>query len=191
MMSTATMRPGDVLLSEQRNISAERIIALYAANGWSAARKPQELWNALRNSHPLVSACVGEDLIGLGNASSDGYLVVYSLEDKKRWVRGIGLRRNNDSRFFVRHGRTSGPGLWRKRLTSTRIPRAFFCSTCPANNVSSALNSSSVIEEVASPIDANDPSALIPKNLEQLVFMLLRGLFDCLLHFDHPFGART
>src|SRR5215469_10463639 len=52
--------------------------------------------------------------------------------------------------FFTRHGITSGPGLWRKRLTSTRIPRAFLCSTCPANNVSAALKSSSVIEEVAS-----------------------------------------
>ena len=67
----------EVLLSEKRDIPADKVIALYVANGWSAAKKPQELWNALRNSHSLVSAWVGEELVGLGNALSDGYLVVY------------------------------------------------------------------------------------------------------------------
>lgn len=66
-----------VILTESRDIPADKIVALYAANGWSAAKKPQELRNALQNSHSLVSAWVGEELVGLGNALSDGYLVVY------------------------------------------------------------------------------------------------------------------
>ena len=75
--ATKLPAPEQVLLSEKRDIPADKVIALYIANGWSAAKKPQELWNALRNSHSLVSAWAGEELIGLGNALSDGYLVVY------------------------------------------------------------------------------------------------------------------
>ena len=67
----------DIRLSETRNIKREDIIALYRANGWSAAGKPNELYNALMNSHTLVTAWDGDKLVGLGNAISDGYLVVY------------------------------------------------------------------------------------------------------------------
>lgn len=66
-----------ITLSEKRDIPNDKVIALYVANGWSAAKKPQELLNALRNSHSLVSAWIGEELVGLGNSLSDGYLVVY------------------------------------------------------------------------------------------------------------------
>ena len=64
-------------LSESRDLPVGKVIALYAANGWSAATKPEELCNALRNSHSVVSAWIGEELVGLGNALSDGSLVVY------------------------------------------------------------------------------------------------------------------
>ena len=66
-----------VRLSETRTIKREDIIALYRANGWSAAEKPDELYNALMNSHTLITAWDGDRLVGLGNAISDGYLVVY------------------------------------------------------------------------------------------------------------------
>jgi len=66
-----------VNLSESRDLPADKVIALYAANGWSAASKPQELCNALHNSHSIVSAWIGKELVGLGNALSDGFLVVY------------------------------------------------------------------------------------------------------------------
>ncbi len=49
MMSETPTEAGDVFISEDRDIPAHKIIALYAANGWSAATKPQELWNALQN----------------------------------------------------------------------------------------------------------------------------------------------
>lgn len=53
------------------------VLALYGANHWSAAEKPAQLMAALVNSHSLVTARVGARLVGLGNAISDGHLVVY------------------------------------------------------------------------------------------------------------------
>ena len=52
-------------------------MALYQANGWSAAEKPLLLQKALAASHSLVTAWDGPKLVGLGNAITDGYLVVY------------------------------------------------------------------------------------------------------------------
>jgi len=66
-----------IKISETRDIEREKIIALYKANGWSAAEKPDELYQALINSHSLITAWDGDKLVGLGNALSDGYLVVY------------------------------------------------------------------------------------------------------------------
>lgn len=66
-----------VTFSEQRDISIEQILPIYEANGWSSAQKPQALHQALLNSHGLVSAWEGDLLIGIGNAISDGFLVVY------------------------------------------------------------------------------------------------------------------
>lgn len=53
------------------------VIALYTANDWSSASKPQQLMAALQNSHSLVTARVDGRLVGLANAISDGHLVVY------------------------------------------------------------------------------------------------------------------
>jgi GNAT superfamily N-acetyltransferase len=53
------------------------VIALYRANEWSSATKPNQLMAALANSHSLVTARIGSDLVGLANAISDGHLVVY------------------------------------------------------------------------------------------------------------------
>ncbi len=66
-----------VTISEIREIKAEKIIQLYKANKWSSAEKPTELYNALINSHSLITAWNKEELIGIGNAISDGYLMVY------------------------------------------------------------------------------------------------------------------
>ncbi|NOX64523.1 MAG: GNAT family N-acetyltransferase [Chlorobi bacterium] len=66
-----------IKISETRNLKADQIIELYKANGWSSAEKPVELYNALINSHSLITAWYGKKLIGLGNAISDGHLVVY------------------------------------------------------------------------------------------------------------------
>ena len=66
-----------IRISETREIEQKDIIALYKANNWSSVEKPTELFNALLNSHSLITAWSGDKLIGLGNAISDGYLVVY------------------------------------------------------------------------------------------------------------------
>jgi ribosomal protein S18 acetylase RimI-like enzyme len=66
-----------VIISETRDIKSEEIIRLYKANNWSSAEKPTELYNALINSDSLITAWDKEKLIGIGNAISDGHLVVY------------------------------------------------------------------------------------------------------------------
>jgi Acetyltransferases len=66
-----------IILSEKRNISRTKILSLYKANKWSSAEKPQELLNALKKSHGLVTAWDGDKLVGLANSISDGFLVVY------------------------------------------------------------------------------------------------------------------
>jgi GNAT superfamily N-acetyltransferase len=74
-------------------LDTEEVVALYQANGWSSARKPRELMPALRNSHSLVTARATGRLVGLGNAISDGHLVVYfphMLVDPAFQRRGIG-----------------------------------------------------------------------------------------------------
>ena len=80
---------------KRRNLPIESILPLYQANGWSAARKPARLVKALASSHSLVSAWDGARLVGLGNAISDGHLVVYYshlLVHPEYQGRGIGTR---------------------------------------------------------------------------------------------------
>lgn len=66
-----------ITFSQRRDIAIEQILPIYEANGWSSARQPQTLHAALLNSHSLVSAWDGERLVGIGNAISDGFLIVY------------------------------------------------------------------------------------------------------------------
>lgn len=66
----------NITISKQ-NITIEQIITLYKANNWSAASKPEQLYNGLLNSHNLVTAWDSDQLVGLGNAISDGFLMVY------------------------------------------------------------------------------------------------------------------
>ena len=58
-------------------IERNEVVDLYTANGWSSAAKPDQLLSALRHSHSLVTARVDGGLVGIGNAISDGHLVVY------------------------------------------------------------------------------------------------------------------
>ena len=62
---------------ETRDLPLADVLALYRANEWSSAEKPELLHRALSASHSLVSAWDGDKLVGLGNAISDGCLVVY------------------------------------------------------------------------------------------------------------------
>ena len=62
---------------EDHYLPLDQLITLYRANEWSSAEKGDTLRSALLGSHSLVTAWVGERLVGLGNAISDGFLVVY------------------------------------------------------------------------------------------------------------------
>ena len=67
----------DLEVSLQDNIETDEVIEIYKANGWSSAEKPDQLILALKNSDALVTARVSGKLAGVGNAISDGCLVVY------------------------------------------------------------------------------------------------------------------
>ena len=85
--------PCAIEYSARRDISVKKLVALYRANGWSSAEKPDLLRKALRRSDALVSAWAGKELVGLANAISDGYLVVYyphMLVHPEYQGRGIG-----------------------------------------------------------------------------------------------------
>jgi len=60
-----------------KSLPRAQVLRLYRSVQWSAARKPDRLMRALRRSHSVVTAWVKGSLVGLGNALSDGSLVVY------------------------------------------------------------------------------------------------------------------
>jgi GNAT superfamily N-acetyltransferase len=67
----------NISIKDTSAINIAEVIELYKANGWSSAEKPDLLYQALLNSHALITAWDDDRLIGLGNAISDGYMVVY------------------------------------------------------------------------------------------------------------------
>jgi GNAT superfamily N-acetyltransferase len=67
----------DIVYSEEHTLPLEPLRNLYRTNGWSSANHVETLQKALLNSHSLISVWADETLIGLGNAISDGFLVVY------------------------------------------------------------------------------------------------------------------
>lgn len=71
------MSPSPITFCDRRDLEPVQVVQLYEANGWAAARKPRQLCQGLMNSHSLISAWCHTRLVGLGNAISDGHLVVY------------------------------------------------------------------------------------------------------------------
>jgi GNAT superfamily N-acetyltransferase len=67
----------EIEIKETKDFKQSDIIELYKANKWSSAEKPEQLYNALINSHSFITAWHNEKLLGLGNALSDGHLLVY------------------------------------------------------------------------------------------------------------------
>jgi len=66
-----------ITYSESRDLPLDSLLRLYSANAWSAAEKPVALRNGLLNSDSLQTAWDCDRLVGLGNAITDGHLVVY------------------------------------------------------------------------------------------------------------------
>ncbi|WP_414552042.1 GNAT family N-acetyltransferase [Anabaena sp. CCY 0017] len=67
----------EIEYQDKAELSRNQVINLYSQCGWSSADKPEQLLLALTNSHTVISAWHQNLLIGLGNAISDGALVVY------------------------------------------------------------------------------------------------------------------
>ena len=63
--------------SDDRKPTKDQVIDLYRSVAWSSADKPDALHKGLLASHSLVTAWDTDALVGLGNAISDGHLVVY------------------------------------------------------------------------------------------------------------------
>ena len=85
----------DIVITRNDTIEDNEVLLLYKANNWSSADKPDELLNGLRNSHTLVTARTDGKLVGIANAISDGYLVVYyphMLVDPNYQRQGIGRK---------------------------------------------------------------------------------------------------
>jgi GNAT superfamily N-acetyltransferase len=64
-------------ISLNDKIYTDEVLEIYKANKWSSSEKQAQLMAALQNSHSLVTARISGKLVGLGNAISDGHLVVY------------------------------------------------------------------------------------------------------------------
>lgn len=89
------MNPPAIEYRDTRDLPRDGVLALYRANHWSSAEKPGLLLQALRASHSVISAWDADRLVGLGNAISDGFLVVYYphlLVLPEYCRRGIGKR---------------------------------------------------------------------------------------------------
>lgn len=71
------MGDAEVELRDHAILPRNQVLELYTECGWSSAAKPDQLLTALANSHTVISAWCSETLVGLGNAISDGALVVY------------------------------------------------------------------------------------------------------------------
>ena len=85
----------DVSIITNDAIEREEVLALYRAHSLSSADKPEQLLSGLRNSHTLVTARINGGLVGLANAISDGFLVVYYphiLVHPSHQGRGIGRK---------------------------------------------------------------------------------------------------
>ena len=85
----------EIVYSYTRDLTVEQILPVYRSNNWSSAQKPQILHQALLNSHSLITAWDKERLVGIGNAISDGFLVVYYphlLVDVDYQRQGIGRK---------------------------------------------------------------------------------------------------
>ncbi len=76
-MHVESMVNMDIQIEINGQIEQDEVLALYRENQWSSADKPEQLLAALRHSHSLVTARRNGELVGIGNAISDGYLVVY------------------------------------------------------------------------------------------------------------------
>ena len=78
---------------ETKQITKEALVNLFSAIEWESANYPDKLYEAIINSHSVVTAWDGDRLVGLANALSDGALTAYFhyvLTDPAYQGKGIG-----------------------------------------------------------------------------------------------------
>ncbi|MCG7990322.1 MAG: GNAT family N-acetyltransferase [Candidatus Thiodiazotropha lotti] len=104
------------------DIGKEEVVAVNRANGWSSAEKPDKLLAALRHSDNLITARIDGRLVGIGNAISDGHLVVYyphMLVDPAYHGQGIGRKMMNSMMSIYQ-------GFHQQMLTSDKNAVGFY-----------------------------------------------------------------
>lgn len=62
---------------ELETISKEALESLFLSVEWESGNFPEKLYEAIINSHSVVTAWDGEQLVGLANALSDGVMTAY------------------------------------------------------------------------------------------------------------------
>lgn len=78
---------------ETARLTKENIQKLFMSVEWDSASHPNDLYNAILNSHSVATAWDGDRLIGLANAISDESMAVYFhyvLTDPEYQGQGIG-----------------------------------------------------------------------------------------------------
>lgn len=68
----------DIRLDETREFDRDALQDLFRSVEWDSANYPDALQECLRGSHTVVSAWIGERLVGLANAISDGCMTAYA-----------------------------------------------------------------------------------------------------------------
>jgi GNAT superfamily N-acetyltransferase len=106
------------------SVNEVEVIDLYRANKWSSAEKPAQLMAALANSHCLVTARVGNRLVGIGNAISDGHLVVYY----PHMLVHPGFHRKGIGKKMMQAMQSKYAGLHQQMLVADGQAIQFYCS---------------------------------------------------------------
>ena len=67
----------DITYGDATRVDAAELQSLFASVQWDSANYPDKLFQAIRNSHHVITAWDGERLVGLMNALSDGAMTAY------------------------------------------------------------------------------------------------------------------
>ena len=67
----------NITYSSSKEIEADPLQSLFKALDWKSGEYPNELQEAIKNSHSVITAWNEGELVGLVNALSDGILTVY------------------------------------------------------------------------------------------------------------------
>ncbi|MGW9123750.1 GNAT family N-acetyltransferase [Paenibacillus chitinolyticus] len=67
----------DIRYSHSNEVDADKLRELFLAVDWESGKHPEELHQAILNSHSVVTAWHGDKLVGLVNALSDGVMTAY------------------------------------------------------------------------------------------------------------------